>query len=587
MKLKFQIFCLALLSLLLKLNTSIAQNRLSLPDTINYLIEDSVLIHGKDGITLSAVVVRKKEHKEKLPVALQFSIYSDLNFSLIEAKYAADQGYVGIVADARGKRLSPQEPRPYETEFQDVNTVIDWIIEQPWSDGQVGMYGGSYLGFAQWAALKKPHPALKTIVPYVAAIPGQGLPMENNIFLLANYQWAFYVTNNKNLDDEVNRDNQRWNRMRNSWWESGAAFNRVDSLDGQPNPWFQKWLEHPAYDAYWQSMVPYGKEFSEISIPVLSVTGYYDDGQISAIQYLKDHYKYRPNAEHYLLIGPYDHFGAQRGGSPELRGYQVDSVAIISTRKITFQWLDYQLKNGTKPDLLKEKINFQVMGANTWRHSPSLDKMEPEITTFYLDLAHSLESNEGKLSSKMPEQTTFWTQEIDLADRDSYYFDYYPFPIIKDSIDRSNGFVFISEPLDEATRISGNLTGSLTLEINKKDLDLGQVLYELTPEGKYFQLTYFMGRASYLEDPSQRKLLNPGQKHAYYFDQSRYFSKLLAKGSRLVLILNVIKNPFSQINYGTGKDVSSESIHDAGEPLQVKWYNESFIRLKTSRQITN
>lgn len=71
---------------------------------------------------------------------------------------------------------------PYEYETKDVNAVIDWIIQQSWSNGRVGMYGGSYSGFAQWAAAKYLHPALKTIVPYVAAIPGLGLPMENNVF---------------------------------------------------------------------------------------------------------------------------------------------------------------------------------------------------------------------------------------------------------------------------------------------------------------------------------------------------------------------------------------------------------------------
>jgi hypothetical protein len=48
-------------------------------------------------------------------------------------------------------------------------------------------------------------------------------------------------------------------------------------------------------------------------------------------------------------------------------------------------------------------------------------------------------------------------------------------------------------------------------------------------------------------------------------------------GSRLLVIVNINKNPLAQINYGTGKDVSDESIADAGEPLKVKWYNDSYI----------
>ncbi|MGY0038027.1 CocE/NonD family hydrolase [Pedobacter sp. NJ-S-72] len=178
-------------------------------DKKRYIIQDSILIKTNDGATLSGLVVRKRGVSVPEPAALFFFIYSNLERSLFEAKYAAAHGYAGVVADTRGKRLSPDQIVPYEYESKDVNTVIDWISKQSWSNGKVGMYGGSYSGFAQWAAAKHLHPALKTIVPYAAAIPGLGLPMENNVFLNANYQWGFYVTNNKYVDNAVNAYNQR------------------------------------------------------------------------------------------------------------------------------------------------------------------------------------------------------------------------------------------------------------------------------------------------------------------------------------------------------------------------------------------
>ncbi|WP_342084001.1 CocE/NonD family hydrolase [Dyadobacter sp. OTU695] len=571
-------FGVAVLCLLISLHC-FGQQKPDLPDTTGYLIQDNVMIKTKYGITLSAVMVRKKGVKDKLPAALFYFIYSNTNRSLTEAKYAADHGYVGIVADSRGKRLSPDKPEPYEHEAKDVNAVIDWIIAQPWSDGRVGMYGGSYSGFAQWAATKNLHPALKTIVPYVAAIPGLGLPMENNVFLTANYQWAFYVTNNKYTDDAVNNDNARWRRMRGNWWESGAAYNRIDSIDGTPNPWLQKWLSHPDYDAYWQSMVPYKKDFKNINIPVLTITGYYDDGQVSALEYLREHYKYNAAAEHYLIIGPYDHFGAQHGGSADLRGYKVDSIALINTREITFQWLDYILKGGKKPDLLKDKINFEVMGANTWRHTPSLEKMEGNKVRFYLD---SIPGGTSILSQKRPLKPDFIFQKVDLAERKSSNNDYYPDPIIKKEIDRSNGLFFMTRPFEKAVSVSGALQGELKAVINKKDMDVGLVLYEVTPDGSYFQLSYYLGRASHAYDMSRRELLVPGKLETIPFYRSRRFSKQLQKGSRLLLVLNIDKNPFAQINYGTGKDVSFETVKDAGDPLEIRWSTESFIELGVS-----
>lgn len=542
-----------------------------------YLINDSVLIKTTYGITLSAVVVRKKGIDFPMPAALMFFMYSNLKKSISEAVYAADHGYVGIVADVRGKRLSTDEIAPYEHEQEDVNAVIDWIVQQPWSNGKVGMYGGSYSGFAQWAAAKHLHPALKTIVPYVAAIPGLGLPMENNVFLNANYQWAFYVTNNKYTDDLVNSDNQRWRNLRGKWYQSGAAYHKIDSIDGTPNPWLQRWLKHPSYDQYWQAMVPYQEDFSRINIPVLSITGYYDDGQISAMHYLTEHYKYNPKANHYLIIGPYDHFGAQRGGTAILNGYKVDPGALINTKEITFQWLDYVMKGGKKPALLKDKINYELMGANSWKHAPSIEKMSNKSLKLYLtskkDGAHYL------LSEKEQKGGSAIHQEVDLADRNSVNNDYYPDPIIKKDLDRTNGLFFISKPFDHPVSVNGMFSGELKAVINKKDMDIGVVLYEVMPNGEYFELSYFLGRASYAKDMSTRQLLQPGMEATIPFNRTRLVSRQLSKGSRLLIVLNIDKNPFAQINYGTGKDVSEESIHDAGKPLSIQWGKGSFIRI--------
>ncbi|TDO23359.1 CocE/NonD family hydrolase [Pedobacter duraquae] len=551
----------------------------------DYIIQDSVFIKTDDGATLSAVVVRNKSVDKPQPTALMFFIYSNLNRSLQEATFAADHGYVGIVADTRGKRLSPDQIAPYEHEVDDVNAVISWIVKQPWSNGKVGMYGGSYSGYAQWAALKHPHPALKTIVPYVAAIPGLGLPMENNVFLNANYQWAFYVTNNKYTDDKINSDNARFRKMQNTWYQTGAAYNRIDSIDGQANPWLQRWLKHPSYDAYWQAMVPYKQEYAKINIPILSITGYYDDGQISAMHYLNEHYKYNPQANHYLIIGPYDHFGAQRGGTSVLRGYQVDSVALINTRKITFEWLDYILKDGKKPGLLKDKINYQIMGTNTWQHTASISQMADSTLTFYL--SDRMDGTNFHVLSSKPDRPGFISQEVDLADRSSSNNDYYPDPIIKKEIDTENGLFFLTEPLTKQMELNGIFNGTLKAIINKKDMDIGVVLYEVTPAGEYFQLSYFLGRASYAEDMANRKLLKPGKLETIPFSRTRLISKQLSKGSRLLIVLNIDKNSFAQINYGTGKDVSKETISDAKTPLKIKWSTESVIRIPIKNRPTD
>lgn len=541
-----------------------------------YDIQDSVLIKTRDGALISAIVVRKKEITKPLPVILQFTIYvrsRDIN----SLKAAADSGYVGVMAYTRGKRFSPSEVFPYEFDGNDAYDVIDWISRQLWCNGKVGMYGGSYNGFTQWAAVKKLHPALKTIVPYVANRPGMGLPMENGIFINPNYEWAFYVTNNKFLDTVVGNDRQRFRQMQNKWWKSGKAYRKIDSIDGAPNKYIQRWLQHPGYDKYWQDMVPYKSEFSKINIPVLSIDGYYNDSQISSLYYLREHTKYNTNAEHYLIIGPYSHFGAQKGGDTLLQGYRVDSVALIDTRKITYEWLNYILKDGIKPAILKNKINYQVMGSNSWKHAPSLEKMSNSVITLYL--ANNKSDRFYKLAEKKPASTGFLRQEVDFADRENSNNDYYPNPIVHKEIDTTNGLFFISDPITESTEIDGSFSGEIKASINKKDMDIGVVLYEILPNGEYFHLSYFLGRASYAKDINKRILLHPGKIETIPFSNTRLVSRKLSIGSRLLVIVNINKNSFAQINYGTGKDVSDETIEDAKEKLKIDWYNNSFVKI--------
>jgi uncharacterized protein len=546
-------------------------------DARRYIIDRNILIATPDGARIAAEMIRPKSAQAPQPALLAFTIYAGEDY-FGQARNSAARGYAGIVAYTRGKGRSPDTPVPYEYDGRDAYAVVDWISKQPWSDGQVGMYSGSYDGFTQWAATRKLHPALKTIVPSRASNPGNGLPMENNVFLFANYAWAFYTTNNKYLDNETYNDRQRWGALNRKWYDSGASYRKVDSIDGAPNKWFQRWLQHPSYDKYWQEMAPYKEEFANIKIPVLTLTGYYDDAQQSALWYLKEHYKYNRNAEHYLVIGPYDHFGTDRARkNPVLKGYAIDAAAQFNTQELIYQWMDYALRGGRKPDLLKDKINYQVMGANEWRHAPSLEKMSDETLTLYL--TDTKADGYYRLAKEKPVSAGFLAQEVDFADRKTINNDYYPNLIVGKKPDLSNGYAFISEPFAEPVEISGAFSGEIKATINKKDMDIGVVLYEVMPNGELFHLSYFIGRASYARDMSVRRLLTPGKMASIPFDRTRLVSRRLSKGSRLLVTLNVNKNPFAQINYGTGKDVSDEDVNDAKPPLQIKWHNGSYVKI--------
>ncbi|MBC9932134.1 CocE/NonD family hydrolase [Chitinophaga qingshengii] len=543
----------------------------------HYLIQDSLLITTRDSVPVSAIVVRPLQQQQPLPVIFFFSIYTD-GSNLGVAKEAADKGYVGVVANTRGKRLSPVAPVPYEHDGNDARDVIDWISRQPWCNGSIGMYGGSYVGFTQWAAVKNGvPPALKTIVPSAAVVPGFDVPKENNVFMSFVYPWIPYTTNDKFLDNTTYYDRDRWRHMQFQWYHSGAAYQTLDSIDGTPNPVFHRWLKHPDYDAYWQNMTAYRDDFARINIPILSTTGYFDGAQIGAMYYFREHMRYRPQAEHYLVIGPYDHLGCQHVPSSYVNGYTLDKMARISIHQLIYQWFDYILKGAPKPALLKDRVNYQVMGTNTWKHVSSLEKMNNDTLTFYLA--------PQRLLLQQPVDTAFIAQQVDLSERHGSFTGNFILSNLADtSINTANGLMFVSDPLRAALSVNGSFLGQLQVISNKKDMDIGINLYELMPDGRYFQLSYFLGRASYAGGLEKRVLLTPGSICAVPFHNTRMISKQLSKGSRLVVVININKNPFEEINYGTGKDVSEETITDALEPLQLQWRNDSYLQIPVYRE---
>lgn len=462
-------------------------------EVARFVIDPDIRITTPEGITLSAAMIRPRAVRGTLPTVLRYTIYTDTIGNLQNAREAAARGYVSVVADARGKRLSTATIRPYETEVRDVRAVIDWISRQPWSDGRVAMYGGSYDGFAAWAATKHLHPALRTIATAAAAIPGFGLPMEHSVFLNANYGWGFYVSNTPLLDNATYNDRDRWDTLPERWYRSGRPYREIDKVDGTPNPPLQRWLRHPAYDAYWQAMVPYGRDFARIDIPVLTISGYFDDGQISALEYTREHERYRRNARHYVVIGPYDHFGSQSARkATELRGYTVDSVAALSTPDLVFQWFDHVLRGAPLPSMLKDRVNYQVMGANTWRHAPSLAALGRAPIRFYLSDTQA--GGHRELAPQRPATRGGTQQTVNLADRSTEDNGYYPGVVEGRDTTFGRALTFRSAPFPKAVELSGSFTARLRLVTNKRDLDLNLVRYEVMPDGRLFHFSYFVGR---------------------------------------------------------------------------------------------
>lgn len=557
---------------------SIATHILKKLDEEDFLVKDSIIVKTKDNHEIALYYVLNKRIKQPQSTILHFSVYSrNSETHILGSKISADKGYNIVNASSRGVYASNDRITPFEFEINDVNEVIDWIIKQPWSNGKVGMIGGSYDGFSQWVATKKLHPALKTIVPSASVGFGIDFPMFNNCYSPYMLRWLSYVK--KETDYKLFSDEKKWLSVYNSYYKSGIAFNKLDSLYGEKNPIFQEWLKHPSFDAFWQSKMIYKNDFSKINIPVLTFTGYYDADQRGAMYYFDNHYKYNKNANHYLVIGPYGHSDVVSGLAGTYKGYAIDPVANIDIEALSYQWFDYILKGSKKPEFLKDKVNFQIMGSNRWKSAPSVDEMSNRKLKLFF--------NKTKLQESKPE-FGFIAQKIDFLDRKDTLKSLDDEKILDSVLNKTNlkyKLIFESDIFDAPIEIIGNFTGELRASINKKDMDITMEFYEKLPTGQYLKLSHdYFARASYAKDNTKRKLLKPFAIESIPIHNTFSTGRKIEKGSKLVVVLGIRKSADAQINYGTGKDVSVETIADAKEPLDIKWYTDSYIEVSVLKQ---
>jgi len=542
-------------------------------DHRRYTVGDEIMIKTRDGTSIPVVVIRPNTLADPLPTLLEFRIDDSQSF----AKDCAAHGYVGVVAYARSGRKSGAGFTPFQHDGEDARAVINWIAKQAWSDGRVGMYGEGYSGFVPWAAAAKKLPAaLKAIATSAPNAPGINVPMEGNIPNNSAYAWSLEVSG-AGIEESNDDDVARWRALDQKWYRSGRRYRDMGRLYGKHNPIFIRWLNHPSYDGFWRPMVPYREQFAKISIPVLTMTGYFAASEPGALYYFTQHHRYNPHADDTLIVGPYDDAMMERGTSAELHGYQVDAAALVDFRELRYQWFDHVFKGTATPALLTDSVNYQLMGANEWRHAPSLDAMAGKSLRFYLDGGVS-GANQRLTQQHKKTADTFVQQTVNFVDRTDAAWTPSP-DFISRSLALRHSTIFMSEPLTKATEFSGLFSGRLDFTVNKMDVDLNIALYELLANGDYVRLfspTYEF-RASYAKDRTHRHLLKAGERQELAFKSERVTSRQLNPGSRLVMVLGINKRPDREINYGTGGDVSEESIADGKIPVKIRWYSDSYV----------
>ena len=224
----------------------------------------------RDGVELSADVYLP-DKEGKWPVILERTPYDNSrNFYVNRARYFARRGYAYVVQDCRGRNDSDGKWYAWSHEINDGRDTLDWCGTQPWSDGNVGMNGMSYMGLVQWMAAPTGSPYLKTIIPQMAPADFYlyGMNYTGGAFQLhINLPWAM--------------GNSSRTRQPLSLYDWDKLFRHVPILTadeeatGRAIDFYRDWVRHSSWDDFWQKIGNYGK-FGKMDLPILQIAGWWD-----------------------------------------------------------------------------------------------------------------------------------------------------------------------------------------------------------------------------------------------------------------------------------------------------------------------
>src|SRR3990172_3753648 len=253
------------------------------------IIDRDIWVPMRDGVLLATDIYRPSDNEKhpilvhRLPYDKSYAwIAAGLMFNPLEA---VERGYVVVIQDTRGRHNSEGVWNPFFHEAEDGYDTVEWAASQPWSDGNVGIYGSSYMGVTTWQTVITNPPHLKAAIAYLTGSNyHNGWTYSGGAFELGfNLWWTWFLAGDtlmrlKLSPDELNQALAEWDKLNTGFIEAAKYLplkNQPAFQKGVATYW-REWLEHPSYDGYWEK-IDINKRASNIKVPVLHITGWYDN----------------------------------------------------------------------------------------------------------------------------------------------------------------------------------------------------------------------------------------------------------------------------------------------------------------------
>jgi uncharacterized protein len=281
-------------------------------------------------------------------------------------------------------------------------------------------------------------------------------------------------------------------------------------------------------------------------------------------------------------------------------GIQFDSTSLIDFNKLHKDWYDWTLKDGTKPEFLKDRITYYMAGAEEWRYASGLDSMETEKQVLFLhsdgteqEVFHSGILTVDKPRNEKADHFTYDPLDVSSVDFDMIGIGNQCGNWVTDQRYALNphlcGLVYHTQPFESETELCGPVRFVCWLLMDVKDTDLETDLYEIKTDGSAVLLTSAMMRARYRDSLEKENLVEPGEITRFEFGTGfNWFARRIEKGSRLRLIVYCNNSIFWEKNYNSGGIVAEETAKDA-KIAHITLYHDmkhpSFLELPLDRHI--
>jgi putative CocE/NonD family hydrolase len=540
-----------------------------------------VKIPMRDGVDLAATVYRPADEAMRSACLFTLTPYTRQTYHTA-GEYFAARGYPFLSVDVRGRGDSGGIFAPMLQEAKDGFDVVEWLAKQPYCNGKVGMWGGSYSGYDQWATAKERPPHLATIVPVASPYPGVDFPSVQNIFGPYDVQWLT-ATSGHAFQGAIFGDSDFWARASLSWFESGRPFRDFDAIVGNPLPVFQEWISHPEQGPYWDAYNPTTAEYASLTIPILAITGMYDNQQSGTLTFYRDYMKAAApegRARYFLVMGPWDHAGTRKS-TDNVGGIKFGPHALLDIPRLHADWYAWTMKEGPKPEFLKNHVAYYVSAADQWRYADTLEAITAQMRPFYLESTGGAANDvlsSGLLAaakpSGAPDRYVYDPRDTSNAaleagldsssmlDRTMVY------------AMRGKELIYHSAPFLNDTEIAGFFRLSAWIAIDQTDTDFDVSINEILIDGTAIPLSSQLLRARYRESLRSAKLVTTQQPQRYDFNSFAFASRVIRKGSRLELIVGPAESISLERNYNSGGVVSEESIKNA-RPVTVTLFHDA------------